>query len=471
MPSESPAANSRDAITSSATIASSSDFNCKTIGLSSPLAVCVSVNPVSATWVKVTSESAPKDKTALSDISLKSSPIDASAATPKPPATVNAPSDAEVFAVVADTLTTPPELIEIASVSEAEPIVPASGITMFPPVVINPPPVYVPDTSKFALTSTSVAFNSTSSVALISNTVALGAPIFCEASLNWITFVELSNIAYIFNGDTITQTVTGATGEIVGDVFSGKKFGLRNVTGTFNSTDVLSSNTSVLNLILDTNSSYTKGAIISLSDGVNAPVATGEILETTTKQNSLKIKVLTGTFSISNILFLTSSDLVNSTGSKIVSISSLSENLIVFNIQDNIALLKTSSSHGVAVGEKINIDINPDDSVSTTTYHVRKRIYQEAVVKIPVISRVLNDSGVGRISIINGGGDYTAAEYKNVVLNGGAGEDAKATIVVSAAGLVNSVTITDKGKNYKKFDILSVSSTALSKQVHLLNQI
>ena len=43
-----------------------------------------------------------------------------------------------MFAVVADTLTTPPELIEIASVSEAEPIVPASGITMFP-LVVRPP--------------------------------------------------------------------------------------------------------------------------------------------------------------------------------------------------------------------------------------------------------------------------------------------------------------------------------------------
>ena len=82
-------------------------------------------------------------------------------------------------------------------------------------------------------------------------------------------FVELSNTAYIFNGDTVTQTVTGATGEIVGDVFSGNKFGLRNITGTFNSTDVLSSN-KVLNLILDQQSSYTEGAILSFSDGIAA---------------------------------------------------------------------------------------------------------------------------------------------------------------------------------------------------------
>ena len=42
--------------------------------------------------------------------------------------------------------------------------------------------------------------------------------------------VELSNTAYLFSGNTITQAATGATGEVVGDVFSGNKFGLRNIT-------------------------------------------------------------------------------------------------------------------------------------------------------------------------------------------------------------------------------------------------
>ena len=63
-------------------------------------------------------------------MSLRSSPIEASKAIPTPPATVKAPSPVPVLAVVADILTTPPEEIEIASVSEAEPIVPASLITI-----------------------------------------------------------------------------------------------------------------------------------------------------------------------------------------------------------------------------------------------------------------------------------------------------------------------------------------------------
>ncbi len=276
-------------------------------------------------------------------------------------------------------------------------------------------------------------------------------------------YIELSDSAYLFDGGTITQANTGATGSIVGNVFSAKKFALRNVSGTFNSTDVLSSDTKVLNLILDKKSSYSKSATLTFGDGINAATATATVLETTNDQNSVKIKVLTGIFSVSDTLYLTSSNLVNTTGSKIVSFSSLSENLTPFKVQDNVAILTTADAHGVAIGEKINIDINPSDAESTTTWYVRKRVYQEAVLKNPVISTTLSDTGVGRVGILNGGGDYTAGTYTDIALSGGSGSDAKATIVVSSAGLVNSINITSKGKDYKQFDVLSVSGTALSK--------
>ena len=81
-------------------------------------------------------------------------------------------------------VTTPLDAIAIASVSETEPILPALGITILPPVVISPPPVYVPETSKLALTSARVAFSSISSVALISRIALEGAFIYCEESLN-----------------------------------------------------------------------------------------------------------------------------------------------------------------------------------------------------------------------------------------------------------------------------------------------
>ena len=77
----------------------------------------------------------PKFNTASSLSKLKSSPTFTSAATPKPPPTVKAPSVAADDAVVLETLTTPPELILIASVSLAEPSVPESGIIILVPKV------------------------------------------------------------------------------------------------------------------------------------------------------------------------------------------------------------------------------------------------------------------------------------------------------------------------------------------------
>ena len=89
-----------------------------------------------------------------------------------------------MFASVVTTL----EAIAVPAVKPSNNSNSASARTALPAVnavpVITPPEVIVPLTSKFAFTSTSVAFNSISSVALISKIAFVGAPIFCEASLN-----------------------------------------------------------------------------------------------------------------------------------------------------------------------------------------------------------------------------------------------------------------------------------------------
>lgn len=276
-------------------------------------------------------------------------------------------------------------------------------------------------------------------------------------------YTELITTAYLFDGDTITQSATGATGKIVGNVFSNTKFALRDVTGTFNSTDVLSSNTKVLSLLLTQNSSYTKGATLEFTDGLVAAVATGEVLETTSKQNIVKIKVLTGNFSVSDTLYLRSSDLINTTGSKIVSINSLSENLIIFTLKDNVAILSTTDDHGVAESDIIDIDINPNDATTEHVYYVRSRIYQEAVVKTPVVTRVLSDTGIGRLRILNGGEDYNPGTYPDIAVLGGSGSGAKATIVVSSDNSIISVEITEKGTGYKIFDEVTIGTNVVIK--------
>jgi len=90
--------------------------NVRTIGLSSAVAVCFNFNPTSASCVTVISESAPKDKTAASEINRKSSPTDKSAAIPAPPAAISEPVVALVEAVVATIFTCKFSSILIAGV-------------------------------------------------------------------------------------------------------------------------------------------------------------------------------------------------------------------------------------------------------------------------------------------------------------------------------------------------------------------
>ena len=83
-----------------------------------------------------------------------------------------------MFASVVTTL----DAIAVPAVNPSNSSSSASVITAFPAVnpvpVITPAETIVPETSKFAFISTRVAFNSISAVALISNVVAFGAPMF-----------------------------------------------------------------------------------------------------------------------------------------------------------------------------------------------------------------------------------------------------------------------------------------------------
>lgn len=297
-----------------------------------------------------------------------------------------------------------------------------------------------------------------------------------------IVKIDIIENAYLFANDFIRQQTTNAVGKIVGNVFNEKTIVLEQVSGTFNlqnkliCKDASNNNVNVINLILDQNSSYTKDAIISLTDGLNTPtsvIATGQVLESSTNQNSVKLKVLTGTFVIDNEYFLRSSDLNNTPGSKIFSISSLSQNLTPFLVDNNFALATTTSNHRLAVGDKITVDISPDDNLTETLYYVRKRAYQKIVLLPFNFSAKLTDTGIGRLELLNSGKEYNNGTYQNVELvflnqnnsriGIGKPEDlnnAKATIQVSN-GKIISFTITNKGKTYKKGDILTIKDDAL----------
>ncbi|AMO43110.1 structural protein [Cyanophage S-RIM32] len=298
-----------------------------------------------------------------------------------------------------------------------------------------------------------------------------------------VSLVRLISSTYLFENDIITQQNSDFTGRVIGDVFNRNEFVIDQVTGTYKAGEVLDSSSNIINIIMSDNGVFTKGFTLLLTDGDDDILATGTILESTTNQNSVKVEVLSGVFEVpestNKNYFLQSTNLGDDVGLQVVTYNVLSKNLVPFSVNNNIALLKTSEKHGVGVGSEVNVDIIPDESQTTTTYYVRKRFYQTITLKKPSFISLLNDTGVARVDLLNGGLGYTANTYNDVELiffdqskvrNGigapGDANNARATIVVSdftgtGYGSVSQITITTKGSNYIKGDTLTVADASL----------
>ena len=232
-----------------------------------------------------------------------------------------------------------------------------------------------------------------------------------EGIQNKVVLMSTRQQIYFFNGGTVTQDNTGATGEIYGDSFNTDQFILRSVSGEFNTTDKISSDTVVLNLILDKESNFTQGSTVSLFDGINSIIATGEVLNSTSNQNAVRIKVLTGSFVVDDNYSLSSSNLSDTPGSKILTIVSLSNNIDVFSINDKVILGRTVDSHNLGINDVIDLTIDPDDNTTETLYYIRKKKYQAVRLRTPQYASTINDTGIGRIDTLIGGADYAATTY------------------------------------------------------------
>ena len=291
--------------------------------------------------------------------------------------------------------------------------------------------------------------------------------------------VKLTTIqsAYLFADDTLNQPSSGATGSIVGTVKNDNIIVLRNVNGVFDETGTFSATIKTFIMLLDQRSSYTKGATLSLTDGVNAPIAKGIVLEGTAAQNTVQIKVIPIQDNYEDLLeadwdygdwlaftpdyFLQSDDLFNTSGTKLVRLTSLSDGLNPFEVNQSVALIETAAPHGLGIGDKVDIDINPDDATTTKTYYLRKRLYQVATLIPPNRKTSINFTGIGRFEILNGGADYTPDTYTSVSLTGGSGTGATATFTVSAEGIVSDMQLQDAGSGYARGDYLGVADEDL----------
>ena len=270
--------------------------------------------------------------------------------------------------------------------------------------------------------------------------------------------------AYLFEDDFLRQPASGASGQIIGNVVNDNTVILRNVIGTFDNTGTFSADIKTLNVLVDQNSSYTKGAIITLTDGIGGNFAEGEVLETTNSQNVVKLKVLSGEFVVNTEYYLQSDNLLNTAGTKIITFTSMSDNLVPFDVNQNVALVQTTEPHGLGFGDKVDIDINPDDSTKTKNYYVRKRLYQKVKFVAPQIQTSLNYDGIGRFDLLESGADYTDGTYTDVPLTGGSGTGAKANITV-ISGRVSSCVLSNGGTGYSKGEYLGVDDDSLGRSI------
>ena len=164
--------------------------------------------------------------------------------------------------------------------------------------------------------------------------------------------------------------------EIVGDVSNDNTVILRSANGEFDKDSYVFATINVSSILLEQSASYTQGAIISLKNIDGIVVATGSVLEETIKQNSVKVKVLTGEFFVDGRYTLKSNILKDTNSSTIISVQSLSTDLTILSIDNNIAITETSQEHGLGVGDDVDITILPDDDSTETTYYVRKKLFQ-----------------------------------------------------------------------------------------------
>ena len=297
--------------------------------------------------------------------------------------------------------------------------------------------------------------------------------------------VFIQESAYLFAGDKVQQIDIDGTilaqGYLIGDVINSNDLVLRNSFGTFVKDVPVDSDTLVIQLVLSQNSNFTVGSTMTLTNDDKEVIATGLILETITRQNSVKIKVTSGEFIVTEDYYLRSTNLSDTNRSKIISIQSLSTGLTPYLYEDNLAIVETSEPHGLGSGDMVDVTITPNDIDSTTQYYVRKRLYQNVSLIPPVHRSTIVDTGVGSAEILNSGKGYTTDVYYDVELifqdqtktrNGlgapGNSKNAKATVVVSnpggvGAGVVSSIILSYKGSGYKRGDILTVSDASLSR--------
>ena len=297
---------------------------------------------------------------------------------------------------------------------------------------------------------------------------------------------------FLNHNATITQPFTGATATVIGLIEESDKFVVKNVTGTFDLVNTIQSDTEIYNLTFDNTVVASVGdkVIYQVQDGgVAHEAAIGKVLRNVFDKNTVIVELqpanpslLTSTDNQGNTITLPSDQYVDigyfatgngialgSDAATIVNVKSLSKGFKLLDIEDNIAVLRTSvEKHGLAVGDEVIVTVEPNAAIATQTYAVETKKYHTVQLQEPTKTTSINGSGVARLQLVNSGQGFTAdATFQAVTLTSTSGSGTAATVDVTtdSSGRVASFTIASKGDGYKYGDTLTVTPAQLGGNV------
>lgn len=316
----------------------------------------------------------------------------------------------------------------------------------------------------------------------------------CNSPKN--NYLITNNILFLNHETVITQNNTGASAKVIGQIEENDRFVVKDVTGTFNLTDTISSTTEIYNLTFDNTIIADIGSEVVLqvqSAGVAHEVAIGKVLRNVFDKNTVIVElqianpnenttldedgVTTITIprsSYTNIGYFAIGNGVNigAVSATIVNIRSLSKDFKLLDIEDNIAVLKTKDKfHGLAVGDDVIVTVEPNSSIATQRYDVETKKYHTIQLNNIERSTAINYSGLSRISIIGAGTVFTPSQTYTGVTAEFFGEDrlgvthGSLNITTDANGRVATATIADGGAGYQYGDVITVAVGTLGGNV------
>jgi hypothetical protein len=309
-------------------------------------------------------------------------------------------------------------------------------------------------------------------------------------------YLITNNILFLNHETVITQNNTGASAKVIGQIEENDRFVVKDVTGTFNLTDTISSTTEIYNLTFDNTIIADIGSEVVLqvqSAGVAHEVAVGKVLRNVFDKNTVIVElqlanpdenttldedgVTTITIprsSYTNIGYFAIGNGVNigAVSATIVNIRSLSKDFKLLDIEDNIAVLKTKDKfHGLAVGDDVIVTVEPNSSIATQRYDVETKKYHTIQLNNIERSTAINYSGLSRISIIGAGTSFAPSQTYTGVTAEFFGEGrlgvthGSLNITTDANGRVATAVIADGGAGYQYGDVVSVAVGTLGGNV------